>query len=745
MRYQVFILICLRIVISLSAMNCEFVTRFAESNVSMRLNNMIIENENLFLCKEYGVDIFEISEYGGLELITTIDVDDVHNFTFYNNNLFIACCPFGGLTWDSVIHKYDVSNPLEPIEVDQLELTSPPYTMYILNEMLTVVNYISGQQLKYYDPETLEYLGQIPRTFLVPFYDNYWCTHHSESLEIFDLSDPYNAVEVTSVDLEPVSNEYPHVCKRVSNDLYVVYSQPEMSLWDTSDFNNWQLLSQFPFPDYEILFYDLNIVIWDNKILVPLAEQTLVVDISDPESPEISQILYLSLFNPTNCLKYYDTIYLVDYYTGIQKLNIVDNIIELGEVQSEFPRLIEGIFYNDFIIRENWSKYQDVPDLNIWSIADPSNPECVEALSLGSSKYSYKLSDDKLIMKNLESNNVEIYDIHNLPEIQYLGSISYFENEYEIVYGKIYTIADTPNRIFLNKPQGTFSCFDISDPLNPQFLFEFIEENYLIIGKINDYLYLVDITNGSDLDIKIYTGINSNDPQLAAQYSDIIPGDCTLELVDNKLFLGERENMYTTQVYELNESSPPIFLCYLYTDFSGRAYSYGNEYIVCSEHDAYSFTIPDNPPQYIEPSCHIDRFNFINDIGIQSYQNNDYLIVVDQCYTVVYQIESTENAKVSITESMQMITYPNPFSFDNGKDITFYPQNAPSRYCEDALLSVYNIKGQLVYRQEVDFRREGDLYWDCRLESGTKAPSGVYLYKVDAGKDSSTGKFIITK
>ena len=45
MRYQVLTLICLGMILSLSAMNCEYITRFAESNVSMRLNNMIIEDE----------------------------------------------------------------------------------------------------------------------------------------------------------------------------------------------------------------------------------------------------------------------------------------------------------------------------------------------------------------------------------------------------------------------------------------------------------------------------------------------------------------------------------------------------------------------------------------------------------------------------------------------------------------------------------------------------------------------------
>jgi hypothetical protein len=157
------------------------------------------------------------------------------------------------------------------------------------------------------------------------------------------------------------------------------------------------------------------------------------------------------------------------------------------------------------------------------------------------------------------------------------------------------------------------------------------------------------------------------------------------------------------------------------------------------------FNIPGNPPEFLEPASHIGRFNFICNMEVINSGSEDYLYIFDGAYTEVYQVESTENDENLVTETIKMITYPNPFSFENCKDITFYSQNALSRYCEDALLSVYNIKGQLVHRQEIDFTRDSSLQWNCRLGNGIKAPSGVYLYKVNAGDESSAGKFIITK
>ncbi|MCF7911226.1 MAG: selenium-binding family protein [Candidatus Cloacimonetes bacterium] len=330
MRYQVLILIFMVLIISLNAMNCEYVTRFGESNTSMRLNNMIIENGKLYLCKEFGIDIFEIEGDGELTLLNTIHVDDVNNFAIDNNNLYFSCWPFGSDTWDTIIYKYDVSDPEQPVETGQMELDYPPYTMYIWHDMLTIVDFILTRQLLYYDPETLEYIDNEEGTFLKPFYGEYWCTSNPDSLTIYDLSNPFDALEATSIDLGSVYNGYNHVCRRITDDLYVVYSQLEMSLWDTSDFSNWQLLNQFLFPVYEFLFYDLNIVIWDDKILLPLVEEMLVVDISDPESPQVQQVLYSALSNPTNCLKYGEKIYLVDNYMGIQVFDIIDNVIEAG-------------------------------------------------------------------------------------------------------------------------------------------------------------------------------------------------------------------------------------------------------------------------------------------------------------------------------------------------------------------------------------------------------------------------------
>jgi flagellar hook assembly protein FlgD len=89
--------------------------------------------------------------------------------------------------------------------------------------------------------------------------------------------------------------------------------------------------------------------------------------------------------------------------------------------------------------------------------------------------------------------------------------------------------------------------------------------------------------------------------------------------------------------------------------------------------------------------------------------------------------------------------FPNPVYTSQNEKVNFQLSNQTRLNQNKGELSVFNIKGQLVHRQEIDFNRDNSLQWNCRLESGTKAASGVYLYRINTGKNSSVGKFIITK
>jgi flagellar hook assembly protein FlgD len=113
----------------------------------------------------------------------------------------------------------------------------------------------------------------------------------------------------------------------------------------------------------------------------------------------------------------------------------------------------------------------------------------------------------------------------------------------------------------------------------------------------------------------------------------------------------------------------------------------------------------------------------------------------------VVEISITDGVVVSeiVYDPLSINAFPNPVNSNQNGQVNFQLSDQIRLNQNKGELSIYNIKGQLVHRQVLDFSRDSSLQWDCRLDSGNEAPSGVYLYRVGAGEESSVGKFIIAK
>jgi len=94
-----------------------------------------------------------------------------------------------------------------------------------------------------------------------------------------------------------------------------------------------------------------------------------------------------------------------------------------------------------------------------------------------------------------------------------------------------------------------------------------------------------------------------------------------------------------------------------------------------------------------------------------------------------------------VEKSMLKVTnHPNPFN--PGTNISYTLQNA-----EHMKVSIYNVQGQLI-RTLVDEIQPAGSYtvrWDGLKENGEKAVSGMYMYRIEAGKQTLTQKMILMK
>jgi len=84
--------------------------------------------------------------------------------------------------------------------------------------------------------------------------------------------------------------------------------------------------------------------------------------------------------------------------------------------------------------------------------------------------------------------------------------------------------------------------------------------------------------------------------------------------------------------------------------------------------------------------------------------------------------------------------YPNPF---NPSTNIRYQLMDPAR----VRIDIYNVKGQLMRVYENDHSDPGyyQINWDGRDANGKSAASGVYLYRMTAGKHTSSKKMVLAK
>jgi hypothetical protein len=99
-------------------------------------------------------------------------------------------------------------------------------------------------------------------------------------------------------------------------------------------------------------------------------------------------------------------------------------------------------------------------------------------------------------------------------------------------------------------------------------------------------------------------------------------------------------------------------------------------------------------------------------------------------YSPVVQVTVTSPVSFEISQN-----YPNPFNPSTTVKYTI-PSDA------NVSLIVYNIKGEVVKKIVDSFQKAG--YYTATID-GTGLASGIYFYRIDAGKFSQTKKMVLVK
>ncbi|HNT52497.1 MAG TPA: FlgD immunoglobulin-like domain containing protein, partial [Candidatus Syntrophosphaera sp.] len=127
---------------------------------------------------------------------------------------------------------------------------------------------------------------------------------------------------------------------------------------------------------------------------------------------------------------------------------------------------------------------------------------------------------------------------------------------------------------------------------------------------------------------------------------------------------------------------------------------------------------------------------------IRCVSNDAFVFYVDDftIHSVEGYVVSNDDPGVPALATELCGNYPNPFN----------PSTTISFSVKEALpvsIGIYNLKGQLVRTLVNEDKAAGShsVSWDGRDDNGSPVSSGVYFYKMHAGKYSSTKKMILMK
>ncbi|PKN79592.1 MAG: hypothetical protein CVU48_04890 [Candidatus Cloacimonetes bacterium HGW-Cloacimonetes-1] len=125
-------------------------------------------------------------------------------------------------------------------------------------------------------------------------------------------------------------------------------------------------------------------------------------------------------------------------------------------------------------------------------------------------------------------------------------------------------------------------------------------------------------------------------------------------------------------------------------------------------------------------------------IGIQCLSNDAFIFMVDD--VVVMGSTANEDINIPAVTTALNNNYPNPFN----------PETTISYSVKEAspvTIEIYNVKGQVVRTLVSETKASGNhtTVWNGKDNNGRNVTSGVYFYKMNAGKYSSTRKMILMK
>ncbi|MDD3525082.1 MAG: choice-of-anchor J domain-containing protein, partial [Candidatus Cloacimonetes bacterium] len=345
----------------------------------------------------------------------------------------------------------------------------------------------------------------------------------------------------------------------------------------------------------------------------------------------------------------------------------------------------------------------------------------------------FKVYRDDALIATISDPSVTTYTDMNLPNATYVYGVSavYTNGESEAALTEVVVNLELAPVIF----EDSFETYeDFALTMAPWTLLDqdgSATYGFSNITFPNSEAPMAFIAFNPSMTVPPITGMDPYEgSKMAASFAAVTPPNSDwlitprLNLGDNssiKFYAKSHTNTYGLERFRVGVSTAPAIYPQLFT------YVTGTDYVEA----------PMNWTEY-----HYDLSAYDNQsvyIGIRSVSNDAFVFYVDNV-SVHSGASSNDDNSAPVVRTELKGNYPNPF---NPQTTIRYSvkENSP------VSIEVYNLKGQLVKRLVNSEKAAGEhsIVWNGTDLNNRPVSSGVYFYKMNAGKYSATKKMIMMK
>ncbi|MCF7792990.1 MAG: T9SS type A sorting domain-containing protein [Candidatus Cloacimonetes bacterium] len=720
-------------------------TKMNDFNIAQtygQMDNAIVDSGILYAISDYGLEIYQIGNNGDLTLLSQTPIPLGNSFTKKDDYVYVSASPMSYQFQSGNVYQIDVSDSVNPTIVQEIDFEYDTWPIKIYGNYLNVCCY------DYANNSYHNYFYSLPDLVFVSHFQN--LLNYSDKIgdtitarfdgynqfTIFDLSDPTLPEIVGNGNISSYHQYNAQRIKAYNDTVYIASNSAEITLWDISDLNNWEYISQYD-PDVDI-FNDFSPLICDNYVFLAEFGYIEVIDVSDISNPV--RLDYLSGTDAnsilTTLINSNENLYLMTAFNGIQHITFIDDELRFEGNYANYYYSNRYKQIDNYLLAGSITHY-----IKGYDVSNPLN--FVDLGELFTDYWSiFELSNNKLAMLKNDDYSYYVYDISDINSPIQTNQISCdFYNEccFDETDEESFYVLDLNNNLLK---------YNVSEPGTSSLLFTldlpFTIEDWIIH---DGYGYFLENISTFNQKIYVYQNLDSNQPVLFNSINNFVSNpNAEMKVKNDKLviyneFSYDYSPSISTKIFNLNNPTNPELNLELQA--FGEPFLTDELIFVASGDECCVFENLGNSPEILEPISVFTDLSEINYIALNDFNNQKYVTLCQGSHNGVFSYEYTSSSCENeiLLNNFKLSNYPNPFNPSTTISFNVLPSY------DSASIEIYNIKGQKVktfcHAELVEACGTINNYsvvWNGDDDNGKPVSSGVYLYQLKTDEKALTQK-----